>query len=108
MDGTLVKLTEARRRPTIPQPRMLPEQLEQLAAVVYAAAAEYGWRCLGEPPLPAWSRADDATRELWMRRIARELDGRMPRASRGVQLELSEIRRYRLVSGVVAALTAAA
>lgn len=85
---------------------MAPEQLEQLAAVVYAAHGEYAWRCLGEPPVPEWGRAGDKTRELWMRRVAREVQGM--RAPLRPSLQLSEVRRYRLVSGVVAALTAAA
>ena len=105
MDGSARIISLLQRIP--PPPRMAPEQCEALAAVAYAAVAEYAWRCLGEERWPEWGCAAEDERALWMRRVARQAEGlRLRRDLWG--FELSEVRRYRLLHGVVAALTAVA
>jgi hypothetical protein len=89
-------------------PSMPPDQVEQLAAVCHAAASAYAWRCLGEQAQPEWCALDDAAREKWMARVVREVGGERPAAARLAVLQLSEMRRHRLITSIVVALTAVA
>ena len=87
--------------------RMQPDQLEVLAAIVYIAVTEYDYRALGRAPKPPWGYAEPEERKRWIARVERELEGCVA-PDRLSLLDLSELRRYRLLRAITAALTCVA
>jgi len=86
---------------------MRPEQVEALAEVAYEAVRAYR-RVTAGRPLPAWEIAEIERREAIRRQVRDWLMGRRVQQEALLQMQLEDMRAWRLFGAVCAAVTAVA